>query len=147
MLQLHSTVKTVVQTIYDGTSFLITSALCTCVQVQLDSTAYNVVLAALVDAEQLEGSLSLLTDMQAQGLRAEVVSCDRLVMLLLMAGELQVACKVILVCGSLTRLFCPLLQTHSLCHSPTLLAPPPPLPPPPSPLTYPPTCLLLLECW
>ena len=85
-----------------GTSFLMALALCTCVQVQLDSTAYKVVLAALVDAEQLEGSLSLLSDMQAQGLKPEVASCDRLVMLLLMAGELQVACKVILVCASLT---------------------------------------------
>ena len=89
-----------------------------CVQVQLDSTAYNMVLAALIHAEQLEGSLSLVTDMQAQGLQPEVASCDRLVMVLLMTGQLQVACKVILVCGLLTCLFC--LSLHdSLTHSHT----------------------------
>lgn len=67
-------------------------------QVQPNVTAHNLVLAALVDAEQLQTSLSLLADMQAEGLQAEAASCDRLVMLLLMAGELQVACKVTLVC-------------------------------------------------
>ena len=80
--------------------------LCMCLQVQLDGSAYNVVLAALVEAEQLEGSLSLMTDMQDQGLQAEVGSCDCLVMLLLMAGQLQVAHEVVMVCGLLTPLFC-----------------------------------------
>ena len=78
------------------------------VQVQPDATAHNLVLAALVDAEQLEGSLRLLADMQAQGLQAEAATCDRLVMLLLLAGELQVACKVTLVCF----FFFSFLQSH-----------------------------------
>lgn len=64
---------------------------------QLDGTAHKLVLAALVEAEQLQGSLSLLADMQAQGLQADAASCDRLLMLLLLAGELRLACKVILV--------------------------------------------------
>lgn len=74
-------------------------------QVQLDATVYNTVLAVLVDAEQLEGGLSLMADMQAQGVQLEAASCDRLLMLLLMAGELQVACKVTLVCCCFTPWF------------------------------------------
>ena len=85
-----------------ATASLMPTVLCMCVQVQLDGLAYNMVLAALVEAEQLEGSLSLMTDMQDQGLQPEVGSCDCLVMLLLMAGELRVACKFIMVGGLLT---------------------------------------------
>lgn len=66
-------------------------------QVQPDGAAYNLVLGALLDAEQLQGSLSLMTDMQAQGLSSESMSCERMIMLLLLAGELEVACKVALV--------------------------------------------------
>ena len=66
-------------------------------QVQPDGAAYNLVLGALLDAEQLQGSLSLMTDMQAQGLSPESMSCERMIMLLLLAGELEVACKVALV--------------------------------------------------
>ena len=66
-------------------------------QVQPDAAAYNLVLGALLDAEQLQGSLSLMTDMQAQGLSPESSSCERMIMLLLLAGELEVACKVTMV--------------------------------------------------
>lgn len=83
---------------------MLNSALYTYVQVQLDSTGYNTVLAVLVDAEQLEGCLSLMSDMQSQGVPLEAASCDRLLILLLMAGELQVACKVTLVCCCFTPL-------------------------------------------
>ena len=88
------------------------------VQVQPDCTAYNVVLAALIDADQLEASLSLMHDMQDQGFQVEATSCDRLVMLLLMAGELQVACKVSRVCCRLTHCLpysSPTLRLTSRC--------------------------------
>lgn len=63
-------------------------------QVQPDSAAYNTVLAALLDAEQLQGSLSIVNDMRVQHLSVEHASCDRLVLMLMMAGELELACKV-----------------------------------------------------
>ena len=105
----------------------------TCVQVTLGGTAHKVVLAALVDAEQLEGSLSLMADMQAQGMQPEAASCDSLVMLLLKAGQLQAACQVIMVRRLLTHLFCRLLHdslTGPLTHSPTRLTTLPPAHPP-----------------
>lgn len=63
-------------------------------QVQPDSAAYSTVLAALLDAEQLQGSLSIMNDMRLQHLPVETASCDRLVLMLMMTGELELACKV-----------------------------------------------------
>jgi len=63
-------------------------------QVQPDSAAYNTVLAALLDAEQLQGSLSIVNDMRLQRLPVETASCDRLVLMLMMTGELELACNV-----------------------------------------------------
>jgi len=63
-------------------------------QVQPDSAAYSTVLAALLDAEQLQGSLSIVNDMLLQHLPVETASCDRLVLMLMMTGELELACKV-----------------------------------------------------
>jgi len=63
-------------------------------QVQPDSAAYNTVLAALLDAEQLQGSLSIVNDMRLQHLPVETASCDRLVLMLMMTGELELACNV-----------------------------------------------------
>jgi len=63
-------------------------------QVQPDSAAYSTVLAALLDAEQLQGSLSIVNDMLLQHLPVETASCDRLVRMLMMTGELELACKV-----------------------------------------------------
>ena len=54
-------------------------------------------LAALLEAEQLHDSLSLMTDMHAQSLSLEPSSCEHMVMLFLMAGELEIALKVTLV--------------------------------------------------
>lgn len=63
-------------------------------QVQPDSAAYNTVLTALLDAEQLQGSLSIVNDMRLQHLLVETASCDRLVLMLMMTGELELACNV-----------------------------------------------------
>ncbi len=63
-------------------------------QVQPDSVAYNVVLAALLNAEQVQASLSIVNDMRAQGLPLNDANCDGLPLLLMMAGELELACKV-----------------------------------------------------
>ncbi len=63
-------------------------------QVQPDRAAYNTVLAALLDAEQLQGSLSIVNDMRLQHLPVETASCDRLVLMLMMTGELELACNV-----------------------------------------------------
>lgn len=63
-------------------------------QVQLDAVTYNVVLTALLSAEQLQASLSIVNDMHAQHLSIGAASCDRLLLLLMLAGELEVACKV-----------------------------------------------------
>lgn len=63
-------------------------------QVQPDSAAYNTVLAALLDAEQLQGSLSVVNDMRLQHLPVETASCDCLVLMLMMTGELELACNV-----------------------------------------------------
>ena len=64
------------------------------VQVQPDGVMYNLVLAALLDAEQVQACLAIVDDMRMQGLALEPAACHRLPLLLMLAGELELACKV-----------------------------------------------------
>lgn len=63
-----------------------------------DTTAVNIALGALLDAGQLQASLSLVADMHDSGLHTTAANCNGLVLLLVTAGQSALALKVAQVC-------------------------------------------------
>ena len=63
-----------------------------------DTEAFNIVLGALLDARQLQASLSLVADMHDSGLHTSAANCNSLVILLVTAGQSALALKVAQVC-------------------------------------------------
>lgn len=89
---------------------------CLYMQVLPDTAAANIALGALIDAGQLQASLSLVADMHDTGLHTSAPNCNSLVMLLVTAGQSPLALKVAQVCICVAaQVLCTIIGQVRLC--------------------------------